>query len=123
MALAQFMAIAALENGMYGQAFPFLGGICAHESIRQAINGAKVVAVMDANFSMGSEGAVGLDLKAKLLGVPDAPMVVSYIAGLGGRELNSQTITKLVVRAERVYRSGQVLPEPEWVDLNQQVLP
>ncbi|MBT3368751.1 MAG: pyruvate ferredoxin oxidoreductase, partial [Nitrospina sp.] len=24
--LAQFMAIAALEDGMYGQAFPFLGG-------------------------------------------------------------------------------------------------
>jgi pyruvate ferredoxin oxidoreductase gamma subunit len=24
--LAQFMAIAALENGKYGQAFPFLGG-------------------------------------------------------------------------------------------------
>ena len=94
-----------------------------HESIRQAVNGAKVVAVMDANFSMGSEGAVGLDLKAKLLGVPDAPMVISYIAGLGGREINSQTIAKLVDRAEKVYRSGQVLPEPEWVDLNQQVLP
>ena len=26
MVLAQFMAIAALENGKYGQAFPFLGG-------------------------------------------------------------------------------------------------
>ena len=94
-----------------------------HESIRRAINGAKVVAVMDANFSMGSEGAVGLDLKAKLLGVPDAPMVISYIAGLGGREINSQTITKLVAGAEKAYRSGQILPEPEWVDLNQAVLP
>ena len=94
-----------------------------HESIWQAIKGAKVVAVMDANSSMGSEGAVGLDLKAKLLGVPGAPMVIDYIAGLGGREINNQTIAKLVVSAEEVYRSGQVPPEPEWIDLNQAILP
>jgi len=94
-----------------------------YESIRQAVAGAKVVAVMDANFSMGSEGAVGLDLKAKLLGVPGAPMVIDYIAGLGGREINNQTIAKLVVSAEEACRSGQVLPEPEWIDLNQAILP
>ena len=29
--------------------------------------------------SMGSEGAVGLDLKAKLFGEPEAPMVVDFI--------------------------------------------
>jgi pyruvate ferredoxin oxidoreductase alpha subunit len=94
-----------------------------HEEIRQAINGSKVVAVMDANFSMGSEGAVGLDLKAKLIGRPDAPMVIDYIAGLGGREINTRTIADLVAKAEEVYRSGQVLPESEWVDLNQAIVP
>jgi len=94
-----------------------------HEDILQAIKGAKVIAVMDANLSMGSEGAVGLDLKAKLFGMPDAPLVIDFIAGLGGREINSKTVAKLVERAEQVYRSGQVLPESEWVDLNQAVLP
>ena len=94
-----------------------------HEEIRQAIIGTKVVAVMDANFSMGSEGAVGLDLKAKLLGQPNAPMVIDYIAGLGGREINTRTIDDLVAKAEEVYRSGQVLPESEWVDLNQTIVP
>jgi len=94
-----------------------------HEDILQAIKSAKVVAVMDANFSMGSEGAVGLDLKAKLFGMPDVPLVLDFIAGLGGREINSRTVAKLVERAEQLYRSGQVLPESEWVDLNQAVLP
>jgi pyruvate ferredoxin oxidoreductase alpha subunit len=93
-----------------------------HEDILEAINGAKVVAVMDANFSMGSEGAVGLDLKAKLFGMPDAPLVLDFIAGLGGREINNRTVARLVERAEQLYRSGQVLPESEWVDLNQAVL-
>jgi len=93
-----------------------------HAEIRQALRGARVVAVMDANFSMGSEGAVGLDLKAKLYGRPDAPIVIDYIAGLGGREININTIGKLVERAEEVYRSGRILPEPEWVDLNPALL-
>jgi len=94
-----------------------------HEEILQAVKGAKVVAVMDASFSMGSEGAVGLDLKAKLFGRPDAPMVIDFIAGLGGREINAKTIGRLVDRAEELHRSGRVLAESEWVDLNPAILP
>lgn len=94
-----------------------------HEEILQAVKGAKVVAVMDASFSMGSEGAVGLDLKAKLFGKPDAPMVIDFIAGLGGREINVKTIGRLVDRAEELYRSGRVPAESEWVDLNPAIVP
>ncbi|UCF90890.1 MAG: pyruvate ferredoxin oxidoreductase [Desulfobacterales bacterium] len=93
-----------------------------YEEIEEAIRGAKVVGVMDANFSMGSEGAVGLDLKAKLCGRPEAPLIIDYIAGLGGREINAQTIRKLVARTEDVYRSRLILPESEWVDLNPAIL-
>jgi pyruvate ferredoxin oxidoreductase alpha subunit len=94
-----------------------------HEEILQTVKGAKVVAVMDASFSMGSEGAVGLDLKAKLFGRPDAPMVIDFIAGLGGREINAKTIGRLVDRAEELHRSGRVPAESEWVDLNAAILP
>ena len=85
--------------------------------------GAKALAVMDASVSMGSEGAVGLDLKAKLCGRPDAPLVIDFIAGLGGREINAGTIGRLVERAQDVVRSGQVPSEAEWVDLNPAILP
>jgi pyruvate ferredoxin oxidoreductase alpha subunit len=94
-----------------------------HEEIWEAVRGARVIAVMDANSSMGSEGAVGLDLKAKLYGRPNAPIVIDYIAGLGGREINARTIDRLVERSEDICRSGQVLSEPEWVDLNTALLP
>jgi pyruvate ferredoxin oxidoreductase alpha subunit len=94
-----------------------------YEEILQAVKGAKVVAVMDASFSMGSEGAVGLDLKAKLFGTPDAPMVIDFIAGLGGREINAKTIDRLVDRAEALHRSGRVPAEAEWVDLNSAIVP
>ncbi len=93
-----------------------------HEDIWQAIKGAKVVGVMDANFSMGSEGAVGMDLKAKLCGRPDAPAVIDFIAGLGGREINIKTISKIVRRAEDVLNSGIPLTESDWVDLNPDII-
>lgn len=94
-----------------------------HEDIWEAIKGARVVAVLDASLSIGSEGPIGLDLKAKLSGKPGAPMVVDFIAGIGGREVNMKTIAKIAQAAEDVWRSGTPLAEPYWMDLNPAILP
>ena len=94
-----------------------------HEDIWDAIQGAKAVAVMDANFSMGSAGAVSMDLKAKLYGRPDAPRVVDYIAGYGGREINPKTIEKIVLQTENALGAEPRGQEPVWVDLNPALLP
>jgi len=93
-----------------------------YEDIWEAIKGARVVGVVEASFSMGSEGAVGMDLKAKLCGRPDAPMVVDFIGGLGGREVNLELIREIVEEAEQVHRSGSPLQEPHWAGLNREIL-
>jgi pyruvate ferredoxin oxidoreductase alpha subunit len=94
-----------------------------HEDIYKAVKGAKVVAVMDANFSMGSEGAVGMDLKAKLYGRPNAPRVVDFIAGYGGREVNMDAVDRIVREAERISSADTPLAEAYWMDLNPAILP
>jgi pyruvate ferredoxin oxidoreductase alpha subunit len=94
-----------------------------YEELLEAVRGAKVIAVLDANVSMGSEGAVGLDVKSKLIGRPGAPMVVDFIAGLGGREVNSTAIRTVVNRAESLAASGLPPPEAEWLDLNPAIVP
>jgi len=94
-----------------------------YEDIWETIKDAKVVAVMEANVSMGSEGAVGMDLKAKLSGKADAPLVIDFIAGLGGREVNEGTIDEIVKKAEEVLNSGLPLQESHWVGLNPTILP
>lgn len=94
-----------------------------HEEIWKAVEGAKAIAVLDANISMGSEGAVSMDLKAKLYGRPDAPLVVDFIAGLGGREINSKTISEIVRKAEEAYGSASPVVEPHWEGLNPAILP
>jgi len=94
-----------------------------HEDIWDAIKGAKIVLVTEADFSMGSEGAVGMDLKSKLCGRPNSPHVVDFITGLGGREVNKRTIYQIVQKGQEVLASGGYLPEPYWVDLNRNILP
>ncbi|MBI5579070.1 MAG: pyruvate ferredoxin oxidoreductase [Deltaproteobacteria bacterium] len=94
-----------------------------YEDLVAAVRGAKVVAVLDANVSMGSEGAVGLDVKSKLIGRPGVPMVIDFIAGLGGREVNSTAVREIVDRAERLSSSGLPPPEAEWLDLNPAIVP
>jgi pyruvate ferredoxin oxidoreductase alpha subunit len=94
-----------------------------YEDLVAAVRGAKVVAVLDANVSMGSEGAVGLDVKSKLIGRPGAPMVIDFIAGLGGREVNSTAVRNIVDRAERLFSSGVPPAEAEWLDLNPAIVP
>ena len=93
-----------------------------HEKIWEAIKRAKVVAVLDANFSMGSEGALGMDLKAKLCGMRDAPLVFDFIAGLGGREINVKAVNRIVEKAEEMLNAGIPLPESYWIDLNPVIL-
>jgi pyruvate ferredoxin oxidoreductase alpha subunit len=94
-----------------------------YEDIWDVIKDAKVVGVMEANFSMGSEGAVGMDLKAKLCGNPEAPVVLDFIAGLGGREVNKGTIREIVQKAEEVCKTDSPLHESYWVGLNPGNLP
>ena len=94
-----------------------------HEDIWEAVKGAKIVGVMEANFSFGSEGAVSLDLKSRLCGRPDAPVVLDFIAGLGGREVDMAGIAKLVERMEKAFKDGVRVMEPQWVGLDPTILP
>jgi len=94
-----------------------------HEDIWEAIKGSRVVAVMEADFSMGSEGAVGMDLKAKVCGRPGAPLVLDFITGLGGREVNQQTVEEVVAEAHKAVNKELPPAESYWVGLDPSIIP
>lgn len=93
------------------------------EDIWKAIQKAKAVGVMEADYSMGSQGAVAMDLKAGLYGRPGAPHVFDFIAGLGGREINLRTIGDIVRKMEEFALEGVPVTAPHWVGLVPNVLP
>lgn len=94
-----------------------------YEDIWDAVKKAKIVLVTEANFSMGSEGAIGMDLKSKLFEKTNSPFVADFITGLGGREVNKRTIYQIVQKGREVLASGGYMSEPYWVDLNRDILP
>jgi pyruvate ferredoxin oxidoreductase alpha subunit len=69
------------------------------EELAAALSGAKRVAVLDKNISLGSKGAVALEVKDALYGsgIP----VLDYIVGLGGRDIRKRDIARIVELAEK----------------------
>jgi len=67
--------------------------------LAQALSGAKRVAVLDKNISLGSKGAVALEVRDALYG--SGIQVYDYILGLGGRDVRKKDIKEIVALAEK----------------------
>lgn len=85
------------------------------ESIRRYLGNVRKVAIVDRNFSFGSGGIFAQEVKAALCGLAKRPVVFSFIAGLGGRDV---TVGDL----ENIYREtkNRDVPQQEsiWTGLH-----
>jgi pyruvate ferredoxin oxidoreductase alpha subunit len=79
--------------------------------LRDLLNGKRAAAVIDQNISMGKGGVLHTELAAALYGQPGAPVLVSFIGGLGGRDLPPEEFYEMAAVARRAAESGTV-PEP-----------
>jgi len=61
-------------------------------ALREAVGRAHKVAVIDRNISFGLGGIMASEVRAALYGLPSAPMLFSFIAGLGGRDVTPECI-------------------------------
>ena len=81
------------------------------EALRGALAGKRAAVVVDQNLSMGQGGVLHTELAAALHGQSDAPLLVSFIGGLGGREISTEELYEMAAVGRRAAESGQV-PEP-----------
>ncbi len=65
-------------------------------SVRQFLGGAQKVAVIDRNYSFGASGIFAQEVRAALCGLPKPPPVFGFVAGLGGRDVNTGTLEEIV---------------------------
>jgi len=73
--------------------FPF-------EAIFDALKGARVITVLDRMLSPGGHGGpVGTELRSAFYQRPERPLILDFVAGLGGRDINRQTFRELVRRS------------------------
>ena len=78
--------------------------------IRQLLQGRRAVAVIDQNISMGMGGVLHSEFTSALYGTGDAPLVASYIGGLGGRNISQQEFFAIANELEQAYEEGAVPP-------------
>jgi pyruvate/2-oxoacid:ferredoxin oxidoreductase alpha subunit len=80
-------------------------------AIREVVGAASRVVVIDRNCSYGASGIFCQELRAALHGVPGAPAVHGYIAGMGGRDITPARIEEALRRAE----TDPLIPEATWL--------
>jgi pyruvate/2-oxoacid:ferredoxin oxidoreductase alpha subunit len=78
--------------------------------VREAVAGVPRLVVMERNLSPGVGGVLHQELKAALYGMPEAPLVYGYLAGVGGLNVSPKKIVELVDKAE----AEDPVPGPVW---------
>jgi pyruvate ferredoxin oxidoreductase alpha subunit len=81
------------------------------DALRGALRGRKAVAVIDQNLSMGMGGVLYAELAGALYGEPEAPLLASYVGGLGGRDLPQEEFFE-IARELREALARETAPTP-----------
>ncbi|WP_340820178.1 hypothetical protein [Methanolobus sp. WCC4] len=89
------------------------------EDIRKALNGKRSVAVIDQNISMGKGGILYSELAGCLYNEKNRPFLLSFIGGLGGKNISPEEFTFIfdqLVRGEEaeVETPHLLYTEQEW---------
>ncbi|MEJ2452915.1 MAG: pyruvate synthase [Candidatus Thiodiazotropha sp.] len=74
------------------------------------LSGRRGVAVIDQNISMGKGGVLHTELASALYGVAEAPLLISFIGGLGGRDIAPEEFFEMVRVVEQAIDSGEAPP-------------
>ena len=72
--------------------------------------GRRGVAVIDQNLSMGKGGVLHTEVASALYGQPDAPLLVSFIGGLGGRDIAPEEFFEMVRVVRQAVQQGEAPP-------------
>lgn len=80
------------------------------DDLRALLSGLKGVAVIDQNLSMGKGGILHTEVASALYGLSDAPPLLSFIGGLGGRDINADEFAEMARLAGQAGETGETPP-------------
>ncbi|HXW64726.1 MAG TPA: hypothetical protein VEK74_06570 [Burkholderiaceae bacterium] len=80
-------------------------------ALREALLGKRAAIVIDQNLSMGQGGVLASELAAALYGRAGQPLLIRFIAGLGGREIAPEEFYEMAKVARGAADTG-VAPTP-----------
>ncbi len=80
------------------------------EEIARVMQGKGAVAVIDQNLSSGSGGVLHCELASALYSSTDRPALISFIGGLGGRDISLGEFVKMAQVARKAAKNGETPP-------------
>jgi pyruvate ferredoxin oxidoreductase alpha subunit len=80
------------------------------QAIGAALRGRKAVAVIDQNLSVGFGGITYAEITAALYGARDRPLLLSYVGGLGGKDLSDAEFDQILDDLHRSVARGEAMP-------------
>ncbi len=80
-------------------------------ALREALAGVRAVAVVDQNLSLGQGGILHAELASTLYGAPNAPVLASFVGGLGGRDIPPEEFFQMASVAREAAEQGRA-PAP-----------
>lgn len=89
------------------------------EEILKLAENVQMISTIDRHISFGMEGFLGSETKAALFNQKDRPMIASFIAGLGGRDVTADSIEKMAQKSLKSIREGKLEKTTEWFDLKE----
>ena len=90
----------------------------AVEEVQNALRGAKGIAVIDRDYSYGSPSNGGVlfhELRSTMYPLPERPLMLNFIAGLGGREVMVRDLNEMVETTEKAVETGKIEQETTWI--------
>jgi len=88
----------------------------------EALGHAKAVAILEKDISFGSAGALFLDTAASFINVDKAPLMMDFICGLGGRDVDSLHIKEAISAAAKAAKAGEVKKVVRWLGLREKLV-
>jgi len=79
--------------------FPF-------EELRQATKDLDALVVLDRSLSVGSHPPLGSEIRSALYGQPKRPQVVSFVGGLGGRDITPEGFERMIEDSLKIAEAG-----------------
>jgi pyruvate ferredoxin oxidoreductase alpha subunit len=90
----------------------------ATEEIQKALGNAKAVAVIDRDYCYGSPSFGGVlfhELRSALYPLNERPLMLNFIAGLGGREVKVRDIEEMAETSQTAIDTGKIEQETTWI--------
>ena len=89
------------------------------EEILKLAKNVQMNSTIDRHISFGMEGFLSSETKTALFNQKDRPMIASFIAGLGGRDVTADSIERMAQKSLKSMREGKLEKTTEWFDLKE----